>query len=86
MDKNNLIAAIRTAIAGAVGALVTWLATKGIDIDSDVIKGALQTIVFFFTTSVYNAGVNWLQAKYGKRWGFLLGIPKLPNYDPKDGE
>ncbi len=85
VNKDNLVAAIRTAVAGMVGAVITWLATKGIDID-DAFKELVIFIVFGVVTTGYNFLVNWLQAKFGKAFGFLLLIPKLPTYEKKDGE
>lgn len=82
---NNLVAAIRTGVASIVGAVITWLATKGITVDGAYVD--IATIALFgVITGVYNVAVNWLQAKYGKTWGFLLGIPRLPAYDPASKE
>lgn len=83
LTSANIIAAIRTIVAAAVGAVIAFFATKGIDIEGPI-SIVLDGTLFLLITGLYNVAVNWLQARFGKRWGFLLGIPKLPAYDTPD--
>lgn len=69
---------IRTAVPLIVGPLVTWLASKGVDIDGETLTVAVAAVVGF----VYYVGVRLLE----RRWpalGVLLGSKKKPTYvDP----
>ena len=69
---------IRTGTPLVVGPLVTWLASKGVDIDGETLTAAVAAVVGF----VYYVGVRLLE----RRWpflGVLLGSKKTPTYvDP----
>lgn len=74
-------ALIRTAVPTAVGALVTFLAGRGVVVDDgtrDMLAAALVSLV----TTLYYAGVTVLERKVDPRWGWLLGAPKVPRYGP----
>lgn len=69
---------IRTAVPLIVGPLVTWAASKGVDIDGETVAGAVAAVVGL----VYYVAARLLE----RRWpalGVLLGSKKTPTYvDP----
>lgn len=69
---------IRTIVPIAVGALVGWLATRGITVDASVIIPAVDGIA----AALYYAGVRALEQRW-PRLGWLLGSPGAPSYGPQ---
>jgi len=69
---------IRTYVPVAVGTLVSWLVSSGIDIDPSDTKG----VVAFMTAALI--GIYYLVARILERnyppLGFLLGSTKKPEY------
>lgn len=66
---------IRTIVPVAVGALVGWFATRGVDLDhqsATVVVDAVVTLLFY--GSVRAAENRWPKA------GWLLGVPGAPAY------
>lgn len=66
---------IRTVVPIVVGALVGWLATRGVEVDASTIIPAVDGVV----AALYYAGVRAAE----QRWpaaGWLLGSPGAPSY------
>lgn len=77
--SDYLLSLIRTYVPIAVGALISWLATMGLDIDS----GAQTGLVVFLTAlaqGVYYTAVRLLERKW-PALGKLLGSAKTPTYE-----
>ena len=90
MLYNAIISGIRTGIAALVGLLITWLITKGIVLE-DNFQNVLEVGLFATITAGYNAAVNWAAVHWHPAFGYLLGVPKTPEYqraytDGVDGE
>lgn len=89
MLNNALIAAIRTGVASLVGFLITWAVAQGVEFPEGF-DGVLTAALFSAATVAYNALVNLLATKVHPFFGYLLGVPKTPEYAPvvvaaKDG-
>jgi hypothetical protein len=72
-----LIGVIRTAVPAAVGALIGWLATRGLHLD----PATVTPYAIGVATASYYALVHALEVKWPKL-GVLLGVPKAPSYPP----
>ena len=74
-----LLAQVRTYVPSGVGAFVTWLSVRGIEVNSDtqllMVTGgtALVTVVYYTTASA-------IQRKWPLAGRFLLGSKKVPTY------
>ena len=79
MLYNALIAAIRTGIAAVVGFVITWAVAQGVEFPEGF-EELLTAGLFAGSTVAYNALVNWLAAKVHPWFGYLLGVPKTPEY------
>jgi ABC-type phosphate/phosphonate transport system permease subunit len=66
---------IRTIVPIVVGALVGWLATRGIEVDAAVIIPAVDGIV----AALYYAAIRAAEQKWPSA-GWLLGAPGAPSY------
>lgn len=69
---------VRTYVPIAVGTIISWLATKGINIDPQASAG----LVAFLTgliIAVYYGAVRLLEKKF-PQIGWLLGSVKKPEY------
>lgn len=69
---------VRTVVPLIVGALISWAAKAGLELDDGAIASALTVIV----TTVYYAVVRVLEARIAPAWGWLLGVAKVPTYAP----
>lgn len=79
--RDNIIAAIRTGVAGLVGLALTWLVAHGIDPGLDAGQvAALSAIVAAVVIALYNFLVNLLATKVHPLFGILLGVPTQPQY------
>lgn len=70
---------IRTGVPLIVGPLVTWAASKGVDIDGETVTAAVAAVVGL----AYYVLARLLE----RRWpalGVLLGSKKTPTYTPVD--
>lgn len=76
--NDKAISLIRTWIPALIGALVGFLASKGIELDPDAVAAgtAFMSAVF---TGLYYALARWLESRWPKL-GWLLGNPKQPEY------
>lgn len=79
MDLSTLVtSATRTGVPMLVGVLVSWLASKGLNVDANTAVG----LVAFLTALsgwVYYLVARMLEMKYPK-FGWLLGSPKTLSY------
>lgn len=69
---------IRTAVPYIVGALVSWLATKGVELDEAASAG-LSTFLTALFGSVYYLVFRFLEQKYPEL-GRFLGVARKPKY------
>lgn len=79
MFHDSFIAAIRTGVAAVVGIVITFLISKGFDIDTDT-QTQLTAVLIVLATAAYNWTVVQLEKHVNPYFGILLGIPKTPNY------
>ena len=66
---------IRTAVPVAVGALISWLAQRGLNLDGAEISGWLTPL----SIAAYYAAIRAAEKKYPSV-GWLLGLAKQPGY------
>lgn len=78
MVSNLLLSLIRTWVPIGVGALISWLASLGIDVDTQT-KGSLVIAMTALITGLYYTLVRLLERRY-PQLGFLLGTPVQPVY------
>lgn len=72
------IATIRTVCPSLIGALGSWFALKGLQLDQNTLN-ALTIGLTGLLTAIYYLTVRLLSKAYPSlEW--LLGIPKTPNY------
>lgn len=76
--KDYLASLIRTYVPVGVGALVAWLATRGVDVDYETAT-ALATGLTGFIAAVYYALLRAIETQW-PRVGALLGIAQSPTY------
>jgi len=69
---------IRTWVPIAVGAIISWLATLGLQIDSNT-QAAIVIALTGLIQAAYYTVVRLLEKKFPKL-GILLGTPKTPSY------
>ena len=69
---------IRTYVPILVGAAITWLATKGIEVEENV-KLQLVAGLTGLVSAVYYGAVRLLEQRWGT-FGLLLGSRKTPKY------
>ena len=81
MFHDMMIALIRTFVPAAIGSAIAWGIDQGIAIPEDTqtqLTAALVTVCI----TVYYALVTLLERKVNPAFGWLLGAPKAPTYDP----
>ena len=66
---------IRTIVPIAVGGIVGWLASRGIEVDAVTVIPAVDAIV----AALYYAAVRAAEQKWPKA-GWMLGSPGAPSY------
>ena len=77
MMADQITANIRTACIAVVGALATWLLrVLGVQIDTTAAVALVTPVV---TATVY-AAVHWLELHVDRRFGWIFGVPKAPQY------
>lgn len=79
MFRDNIIAAIRTAVAALVGIVITWLFNVGVEVPADF-EASLSAVLVAVITLGYNLVVGLLERRVNPYFGVLLGIPKAPAY------
>ena len=82
MNNSLQTSLVRTLIPYIVGGVISWLATKGIDVKTEDIAtlSAFLTVVLGW---LYYYAVRFLESK-NPSFGKLLGVAKQPTY-PKGG-
>jgi hypothetical protein len=78
-----IISLIRTWVPVAVGSLVAWLISIGIELDPEAETGLVVGLTGVVIAAYYGI-VRWLE----RRWpwiGVLLGVPAAPSYSPVTG-
>lgn len=77
--KDILIALVRTLIPAVVGAVATYFAAQGIEIDAEAVEQALEAGLVPIIGGLYYVVVRALE----ERWpwaGYLLGVASKPSY------
>lgn len=69
---------VRTIIPYLVGAIVSWLTTKGLHLSEGELTSVTAYLTFLFGT-LYYLVARALEKKWPKL-GYLLGIPSEPTY------
>lgn len=70
---------IRTYIPILVGSIVSWLATRGIEIDAEATAGAVVAITGL-ASALYYLIARLLEENISSKFGLLLGSKKKPTY------
>lgn len=70
---------IRTVVPTAVGAIIAWLVSLGIELPATA-KDILSPALAFGAAILYYLLVRWLEKRWPKL-GILLGVPKQPVYN-----
>lgn len=79
--SDQITSYIRTTVPIVVGALVAWLAAKGINVPADLVAPTTALITALAGT-LYYVIVRKLETKWPKL-GLLLGVAKVPVYKEK---
>lgn len=76
---NDLVVSfIRTYVPIAVGSLISWLTTKGLDVDPTTGQGLIVFLTGILIATYY--GVVRLLERQWPQFGLLLGSAKKPEY------
>lgn len=81
--NNQVVSIIRTFVPVLVGQVLTWLAAYGVLDKTGEISAALITLFTIIFTTAYYALIRWLETKFSSQFGWLLGVPKSPEYTEK---
>lgn len=73
---------IRTYVPIVVGAVVAWLLTLGLEIDSDTQNSLIITLTGI-TQAVYYFLARWIEKRFPQVGTILLGSSKAPIYREK---
>jgi len=84
MFHDYLIAQIRTYVPLAVGGLVTWLLSLGVDLGAQAEVG-LITFGTALITGLYYTAASAIQRKWPTAGRFLLGSKMEPTYTDNSG-
>ena len=77
--NNYIVSLIRTYVPIGVGAVLSWLLTKNVQIDSETQTGLVIGITGMLQ-GLYYALVRILEVKF-PFLGFLIGSSKKPKYE-----
>jgi hypothetical protein len=80
--NDTAISLIRTWVPIAVGAVIAWLATAGLELDIET-QTALVIGLTGLIQGAYYALVRIIEKRF-PQVGWLLGKAKTPNYTPVD--
>jgi len=69
----------RTFVPVVVGIVSAYLAKIGLDLDEQAVE---LWLAGSFTT-VYYGLFRYLEARFGAKWGWLLGLARAPQYAAK---
>jgi hypothetical protein len=73
--NNFLVSLIRTAVPVVVG----WLAVQALKVGIELDPGATEGFIYPLVITAYYTAARALEKKW-PALGYLLGIPKEPNY------
>lgn len=73
-----VISFIRTVIPMVVGALASYMTSKGIELPAEAFAG-LVTFLTATLSALYYLIVRWLETKW-PAFGWFLGVPGKPKY------
>lgn len=77
-----VVSFIRTYVPIAAGSLISWLATRGLEIDPQASQGLIVFLTGVLIAAYY--GVARFLERQWPQFGLLLGSAKKPEYtDPK---
>ncbi|MBL3699223.1 hypothetical protein [Leucobacter luti] len=79
-----LKALVRTVVPAVVGLVLSYLAQAGLQLDAATAESVTLLFATIFTASYYA-----LVRALSQRWawfGWLLGYPTNPTYEPRHGE
>jgi hypothetical protein len=79
MFGDYLVSQIRTYVPSGVGALISWLALRGVEVTSDH-KLLLVTGSTALATGLYFTAASAVQRKWPSIGRLLLGSKKTPTY------
>jgi hypothetical protein len=75
---------VRTIVPIAVGAVVSFFVTRGIELDPEF-EGALFLVITGAFQGVYYIAVRLFETYISPKFGVLLGLAKAPEYGAKTG-
>lgn len=75
---NFVTSLIRTWVPIIVGAVIAWLASRGIDIEPEQAEGLVAFLTALFS-GVYYLVIRWLEQRF-PQIGWLLGQAKQVKY------
>jgi hypothetical protein len=79
MFRDYLIAQVRTYVPSGVGALISWLVLRGVEVSSNT-QLLLVTLSTAAATGLYFTAASALQRKWPITGRYLLGSKKAPSY------
>lgn len=84
MFRDYLISQIRTYVPSGVGALISWLALRGVEVDTDM-QLLMVTGGTALATAGYYTAASAIQRKWPATGRYLLGSSKAPTYSNAGG-
>ncbi len=85
--RDFILSQVRTYVPSGVGALITWLSLRGVEVTSDQ-RLALVTFGTALITGLYYTGARLVESKWPRIGGWLLGTSKTsgaPTYPTLPG-
>ena len=70
---------VRTVVPYIGGAVISWLTTAGMELDSEF-KASLTAGLMALFGTIYYIGVRLLEVYVAPKFGWLLGLAKSPVY------
>lgn len=83
MLNDFLVSQIRTYVPIGVGALISYLATRGVELD-DSTQANLVIVLTALATALYYTAARFIEMKWPKAGRWLLGSQKKPQYSGTD--
>ena len=78
--NDRAISLIRTIVPSIVAQIMTWLAAQGILDATGEISSLLIALLTILFTALYYGLARWLETHISSKFGWLLGVPKAPQY------
>lgn len=82
--RDFLVSQIRTYVPSGVGAALSWLALRGVEVTSDQ-RLALVTFSTAAATGLYYTGARLIESKWPRVGGWLVGSKGAPSYSSPTG-